>query len=551
MYGGEVLARSSTIYAMKKIIFLLLLFPLSIFAAKKPQQAVVNLISYKADGTILASGYGFLLSAEGKTVVPYTLLEGAVRAEVIDAKGKRYPVRRIVGASSTYDLAVVTLQSEKPQFDFFTVAKDSARVGETLTLYQYSTSKKAKPVTVEMKVVTPYDGLHYYETTAANELLNFGCPLLNHAGEVVGMVQRNVTPSATASCAIDARFISQLKITAVSSLNSDLRKIRLPKQLPADEEQALSYVLMLDVADSLLTHTAYQDFNTAYPKNPEGYLNLANFFTAYGNYDQAQEYVNQAFEVSEKRDEVHFAFSKLLYTFAASGAPAYSDWNAKKAAEEASAAYALNPMPLYLQHMALCNYLGGDYQKALEDFEAVGKTEFSTAETFYRASKCVEAMGGDTLRRIALLDSAIVRLPKPITPRNAGYVMERANLYYEVGEYRKAVTDYDTYEKIMGAQNLTDRFYALRSQVELAARMFQQALDDMLFAVHLNPSHYYYHQECARIYLVVGQYDNAVTYAQKSLTLNAENSEAHRLLGLALQKLGREAEAQEHLKWAE
>ncbi len=536
---------------MKQLLLLLLLLPLSLWGAKKPHQAVVNLISYKADGTILASGYGFLLSAEGKTVVPYTLLSGAVRAEVIDAKGKRYPVSRIVGASSTYDLAVVTLVAKKPKFDFFAVATDSVAIDETLHLYTYTTSKKAKPTVVTTKAVTPYAGFHYYETTAPNTLLSFGCPLLNAAGQVVGMVQRNVADSATTSCAIDARFIDRLKITAASTFNSDLRKIRIPKQLPAGEEQALSYVLMLDVADSLLTHTAYQDFNKAYPKNPEGYLNLANFFTAYENYDQAQEYMNQAFDVSEKKDEVHYAFSKLLYTFAKSGVPTYADWNAKKAIDEAKAAYALNPMPLYLQHMALCYYLDGDFQKALEGFEAVGNTDFGTAETFYRASKCVEAMGGDTLRRIALLDSTIVRLPKPISPRSAGYVMERANLYYELGEYRKAVADYNIYAEVIGAQNLTAQFYALRSQVELAARMYQQALDDMHFALSRKPRNYLYSQECARIYLVVGQYENAVTYAQKSLDLKSDNSEAHRLIGLALQKLGREAEAQEHLKLVE
>ena len=81
--------------------------------------------------------------------------------------------------------------------------------------------------------------------------------------------------------------------------------------------------------------------------------------------------------------------------------------------------------------------------------------------------------------------------------------------------------------------------------------MYQQALDDMHFAIRRRPNNYYYNQECARIYLVVGQYENAVTYAQKSLDLNPENPEAHRLLALALQKLGREAEAQEHLKLAE
>ena len=105
--------------------------------------------------------------------------------------------------------------------------------------------------------------------------------------------------------------------------------------------------------------------------------------------------------------------------------------------------------------------------------------------------------------------------------------------------------------EVIGAQNLTAQFYALRSQVELAARMYQQALDDMHFALSRKPRNYLYSQECARIYLVVGQYENAVTYAQKSLDLKPDNSEAHRLIGLALQKLGREAEAQEHLKLVE
>lgn len=536
---------------MKKIFLtILLLLPLTLFA-QKPHQAVVNLISYKADGSILASGYGFMLSAEGKTAVPYSLLNGAVRAEVIDAKGKRYPVRRISGASSTYDIALVTIEAKKPTFPFLPVTTDSAKVGESLQLYSYTTAKKVHPTVVEVNDASPYAGLFYYETTAPNTLLNFGCPLLNNEGEAVAMVQRNVANGATTSCAIDARFFNRLKITAASALNSDLRKIRIPKQLPADEEQALSYVLMLDAADSLLTLTAYKDFNTAYPKNPEGYLNLATLFTLYEEFDQAQSYIDQAFAVGEKQDEVHYAFSKLLYTYVNTGAQPYSDWDAKKAADEAAKAYAINPQPLYLQHQAMCNYLNGDFAQALEQFEAVGATDFATAETFYRASKCIEAMGGDTLRRIALLDSTLTRLPRPVPPRSAGYIMERANLYYELGEYRKAVTDYNLYEQTIGAHNLTERFYALRSQVELDARMYQQALDDICHAIRLNPTHYYYQQECARIYLLVGQYNEAVTYANKSLELNPDNPEAHRLLALAHEKLGDTIAAAHHRKLAE
>ena len=39
---------------------------LATYAAKKPQQAIVNLISYDKSGEILASGYGFFISQDGR-----------------------------------------------------------------------------------------------------------------------------------------------------------------------------------------------------------------------------------------------------------------------------------------------------------------------------------------------------------------------------------------------------------------------------------------------------------------------------------------------------
>jgi predicted Zn-dependent protease len=81
--------------------------------------------------------------------------------------------------------------------------------------------------------------------------------------------------------------------------------------------------------------------------------------------------------------------------------------------------------------------------------------------------------------------------------------------------------------------------------------MYQQALDDMHLAMRRNPQHYFYAQECARIYLVVGQYDNAVTYGLKSLELRSDNPEVHRLLALAYEKLGNAEEAAKHKALAE
>lgn len=518
------------------------------YAAKKPYQAIVNLISYDKTGEVLASGNGFFISSEGKVVVPYQLLKNAFRAEVIDTKGKRYEVARVVGANSTYDLAVLTITAKKPKFEYFNISKDSVVVGASLTTYPYS-AKKAKPIAVSVDSVMPYDSLCYYSTSVPNEKRYVGCPLLNEAGEVVAVVQSNVKDSAQTSFAIDARFVPTLRTKAMSSWNTDLRNIRIPKQLPENEQEALSYLLMLDMADSLCTITAHQDFIATYPNNPDGYMNHASFSMVYGQYEQCEEFVNRAFEVAEKKGEVHYAFSKMLYQMVRGGVK-YKDWTAEMSANEAAQAYALDSLPLYRQQEAHSRFLAGQFKDAQNCFQDVCKTDLVSAETHYLIAKCMLLTGSDTLAIIAQMDSALNYVAPPIPKSQAFMVLERANLLYEAGLYRRAVMDYNAYEGIMTPRLLTDRFYALRSQVELSAKMYQQALDDMLRARLLAPEEAFYPQECARIYLVTGNYDEAIRYAQESINLKSDNAEAYKILGLAHRQLGNKQVAKEILQKA-
>lgn len=536
---------------MQKFLTLFLFIAISIggFAAKKPQQAIVNLISYSADGHVLASGNGFFIDNTGRTVVPFSLLKNAVRAEVIDAKGKVHEVSRIVGANSTYDLAVLTINAKgkkKDQFDFFSVAADSAALNEALTCYPY-TVKKAKPVSGQVTQVQSFDSLCYYTTTVPNEKRYFGCPLLNAAGDVVAVVQQNVGDSAVEACAIDARFIQTLRVTSTSAFNRDLRSVKIPKLLPASEREAHSYILMLDAADSLVTATAYNDFVTAYPHNADGYMDFAAFYINHANYEQAEACVNLGFEKSEQKDILHYSFSKMIYQMVRGGV-VYNDWTAQKSAEEANAAYAINPQPLYRLQQGHSHFLQGDFKQAQTCFTEVCATDLVSAETHFLVAKCILLQGADTVQALAHMDSAVNRLMPPIHRNAAFYILERAHLLSEVGEYRKAVLDYNTYEGIMTPKMLTDRFYALRSQVELSAKMYQQALDDMLYAQTLAPNNAFYPQECARIYLVTGNYAEAIAQARKSLNLQPENLEAYKLMGLAHHQLGEKTSAQQIFK---
>ena len=534
---------------MQKIfsLFLLIVITLSTYAAKKPQQAIVNIVTYSVDGSLLASGNGFFIDQTGRTVAPYGILKNAVRAEVIDAKGKVYEVARIVGVNSTYDLAVLTIQTKKKsKFDYFSIAKDSAKTNEALTCYPY-TVKKAKPITAKVIQSQPFDTLRYYTTSVPNENRYFGCPLLNEAGDVVAVVQQNVADSAVEACAIDARFIPTLRVTSTSAFNRDLRSVKIPKLLPATEREAHSYILMLDAADSLVTATAYQDFLMTYPQNADGYMDFATFYVNHANYEQAEACVKLGFEQCAQHDILHYSWSKMIYQMVRGGV-SYNDWTAQKSADEAAAAYALNPQPLYRLQQGHSLFLQGDFEHAKQCFSDVCATDIVSAETHYLMAKCILLQGGDSIQALAQMDSAVNRLMPPVPKNAAFYILERAHLLSEMGQYRKAVFDYNNYEGIMTPKMLTDRFYALRAQVELNAKMYQQALDDMLYAQTLAPKNAYYPQECARIYFIVGSYNEAITQAQKSLVLHPENLEAYRIMGLAYYQLGEKTSAQQIFK---
>lgn len=539
----------SAIHAFLSGLLLWLMLPSAATADDDYRKAVVNVITYDAEGNVLQSGYGFYLSAQGTAVAPYHIFKDAVRADVINNKGKKAAVLRILGANSTYDL--VKFSVDVKETTFLPLTETPAGDADALYLVNYSTSKKQEPVYANVTAVTPFDGYNYYDISAANSDINVGCPLVDATGRTVAVVQKNVGKNATTACAIDSRFINGLEITTTSVFNADLRDIAIPKGLPATESDALSYIYMLGHRDSMLTLTAIGDFMAIYPDNGEIYTERASFYADHGRYDLAEQDYATALEKSTKKDEVHLAFSKTIFNQVSSRPEQpYKDWSMAKAIEEVDKAYALNPAPLYLMQRARYRFANKEYQESYDDFMQVNSSELASAETFYSAAMALEMTGTDSLRVLTLLDSAVNRLPEPYTQTAAQYFLERATRRIRAARFREAVFDYNEYEQIIGPKNLNDNFYYLREQAELQGRMYQQALDDIQTAIGLNPNEVIYRVEEALIYVEVGMYEEAIAAARKALEKMPENADALKLIGIALGEQGKKTEALEYLNKA-
>lgn len=529
---------------------------------KNTYKGVVKIISYKADGSIFHDGTGVFLNKAGDCAAPFELLKGAYAADIIDFKGNKRKAWRILGAEGfKYNLVTfsTTAEGKKNEPEFFSIGQ-SPEAGATTYLLHYTTNKKDKPQTASIVKSEEFEGGRYMHTTVPNKDTNFGCPIVNENGALVGFVQQNVEKKDSTSCAIDAGFISKLHISSMSALNPELRQIFIPKALPKEEKEALTYLAMINTADSVMAITSYNDFITSYPQNAEGYVIRGKFFASKEDFAHCEADFENALKQAGntastmKADEVHNELSKIVFQKAVYNAKKeYKDWNIAKALKEAESAYSLNPQPFYLLQQGRCLFADKKYKEAYDKFHQLatlpsqnGENQWSDqakAENWFYAARALELSGGDSLQVIALIDSAIALCPKPYNKTAAQYFLERGQRYHRINELRKAVSDYNTYENTVGPANLGADFYYLREQAELGCRMFQQALDDIQSAILREPTQVYLQLEQAIVMLRAGLFKQCIEYCQKLIQIHSDIADIYKIKGIAHGELKQKQQA--------
>ncbi len=536
--------------------------PAALFAQKAADlnKAVVRVHTYDAQGAPLASTQGYLRASDGHLVTTYAAFKGARRAEITDWKGRTWPITRIAGASDAYDLVVAVVDpSDRKAVRLTTAAAPTDRGTMGLLQTSYSTDKKSRPENTAIATVEQVDSFRYYTLTTPNEARYFGCPVVNAEQQVVGIVQRNVLKSAFTACAIDAAAADSLRITAMSAFSSDLNAILIPKLLPVSSEQdAYSYLYMLLQADrdSLLSATALADFTAQYPQNTVVMGDAATFYVRHNDYARADSLLRRGealggAELPTLLDlRAALMYDKALRASVPDPFPAWTFDTALRAAEQA---YALSPNPQYLLRQGMVLYALQRDQEALAKFSAVNASPIASPQSFLFAATALGRSGGDRTTVIALLDSALNRCPQPYGAEAVNVLWNRAKQLTAAGEYRRAVADYNDYERIVGHRNLTAYFYGLRSEIETKCRMYQQALDDLETAISLAPDaseRTGYQVDKALLYLQVNMLAEAQRTAEEVLAVNPDNVDAHKVLGMVFGERKQKAKAIEHFQRA-
>ena len=498
---------------------------------KKASKAVFTLKTFTANDELIGSSNGFFITADGIAVSSYTPFRGASKAVIIDAMGKEYPVKSIIGANDTYDIAKFRVDASKCQ-----TLRTAPAVGENTQLWLLPYNAKngysctAATVKSVQKVQNDYD---YYTLEGNGSENTVGCPYLNAAGDVVGIKQQSSSDDNATQYAVGATFATGLKMTGLSLNDAALKATSIKKELPDELDQAiLTLYLASSIGDANSFVGLVDDFIEKFPQAPDGYSYKAQIMAAKDNYPEADKYMKLAIENATDKAEAHYNYAKMMYQnllyFHDSASHA---WTYEQALEQAEQAVALDPQLAYVTQKAQLLFACKRYDDSYTTFQDAIAKGAHNAECFYGAARCKEQLN-DTTAYIALLDSAVATFSQPYLKEAAPYIYARGQALAENGQYRLAVNDFNEYENLMISQ-INSEFYYIRSQVEVKGRLFQQALNDLDKAIEKSPSVLIYRSEKASLQIRVKLIDEAIETASECIRLFPDSSDGYLFLGLA------------------
>ena len=520
---------------MKKILPILLLAVLPAITmaqpswVKKATKSVFTLKTFAEDGSLIGSSNGFFTSANGDAVSNYTPFKGASRAVVIDASGKELPVVSIVGVNDMYDVVKFRVSGKTQPL---IISATTTPVGSQVWLLPYHEVKNVPAGTVR-KAETFQNEYEYYTVAMSMPANTVSTPLINQAGEVVGMMQQPASDKDTLNYAVSARFADSLKITGFGMNEATLMETKIKKELPDDMKEA---VLALYMASSRQDSAAYvnliEDFIQKFPNAPEGFMYRAQVKASENDFATAERNMELAIKYSLQKDDAHYNYARMIYNHEIFQADKpYANWSLDKALEEIRLANTLNPQLIYRQMEANILFGQKKYNEAYDIYNQLTSSNLKGAELFYSAARCKEMLK-DSTAMLALLDSTMNCFTKPYLKEAAPYLWARAQARVQAKKYREAVSDMNDYEELMMA-NINDNFYYIRHQAEVDGRLYQQALNDITRAIVMNPKETFYYAEKASLEIRVGLYDNAISTAKECLTVDPNDSDGYMFLGVA------------------
>jgi serine protease Do len=173
---------------------------------KRVQPAVVTVMAYNDLDEMVFQGSGFFITPGGRFLTNYHVLAQAARAEVKTAAGRCYPITGVVAADQDWDLVMAEIDCPRPRH-----AAPSLKISDAVPEVGEQVAVVGSPLgleqTLSIGVVAARrraSGGAYLQISAPVSPGSSGSPVINMAGEVVGVASLQVVKGQNLNFAVPA-----------------------------------------------------------------------------------------------------------------------------------------------------------------------------------------------------------------------------------------------------------------------------------------------------------------------------------------------------------
>ena len=278
--------------------------------ARQTQLAIVRLDVYDRAGNEIATGNGFFVSADGKLVTDFRLVERAARVLATPTSGEPFPVEGMLGTDVKNDLALLKLTTSNQtclvlgNTGTLVTGQRVAIVSSPLRTVQSGTAGTVlskplliigadAPVPVEgtvLSVRTLFGETRRIQVAATIDPRAAGSPVVDEHGAVIGVIRALVSDPRLLNYAIPADAVRKLLANASAKPVSLLPRHKVGDN--ADSEVFLSpewqrAVAAQESGDWAAVLAAAQALVSRFPGYAEAHASVGSAYMELKSYDNA------------------------------------------------------------------------------------------------------------------------------------------------------------------------------------------------------------------------------------------------------------------------
>ena len=201
---------------------------------KRIKPSAVAIETFDAKDNTLARGSGFFIAGD-RVITNRHVIERATRVEIHLLNGKKYPVRGVIAVDGEGDLAILRVDVPRELAVPLPIVKAAPQEGESIVVIGNPYGLEGSVSNGIVSAVREISGYgKIIQITASISPGSSGSPVVNMAGQVIGVATLQAAEGQNLNFAVPAERISQLKISDVQTFTSLVAETQKNKRSSAE-----------------------------------------------------------------------------------------------------------------------------------------------------------------------------------------------------------------------------------------------------------------------------------------------------------------------------